>query len=74
MRQAKRGREALRITNRFRKLVAELHELPQRPSGESLREFYERYVPQPSRLEDSPEIRGPRKQTGALATATVKAG
>ena len=36
---------------RFRQLFAELRELPPRFSGEYLREFYERYVPQPSTLQ-----------------------
>jgi hypothetical protein len=41
----------MKITKRLSKVFAELHELPQRLSGESLREFHERYLPQPSRLE-----------------------
>jgi hypothetical protein len=41
----------MNIPKKLRELFAELRELSQRISGESLREFYERYVPQPSRLE-----------------------
>jgi len=53
------------IAKKFRDLLAELRELPQRFSGESLREFYERHLPQPSRLEVAripvrSELRGTR--------------
>jgi hypothetical protein len=54
----------MKITKRLRKLFAGLHELPQGLSGESLREFHERYLPQPSSLELAriPVRLAPRRQ------------
>jgi hypothetical protein len=53
------------IAKKFRDLFAELRELPQRFSGKSLREFYERNLSQPSSLEVAriavrSELRGTR--------------
>jgi hypothetical protein len=41
----------MKIAKRFREIFAELRELPQRFFGESLRDFHEPYLRQPSRLE-----------------------